>query len=294
MDVAEKGTRLGVRLLLALRALVGRGGVRIVLRGVAAWYALLHRDVRRASAAYLARVLGRPARLRDVWRHVLTFAEVTFDRVAFLRGETAGLELVSHGGFRHLEASRDAGRGALLLGAHLGSFEAARARSDARGVPIRALVYERHARMVNSFLRAVSPRLAGQLLELDPASPHAVVGLRDRIEAGELIALLGDRADLSDRHVEVEFLGAPARFPTGPYLLAALLECPVYLAVGLYTSPNRYDFHCEPLFERVALPRERREEALRDCARAYAARLEALCRRAPYNWFNFFDFWGGA
>jgi predicted LPLAT superfamily acyltransferase len=291
MDVTEKGTSLGVRLVLALGALVGRGGVRLLLAGVALYYAVFHGAVRRASASYLGRVLGRPARLADVWRHLRTFAEVTYDRVLFLRGRAGGLELVSHGGIRHLAAQQASGRGALVLGAHLGSFEAMRARSELREVPVHALVYQRHAPMITAFLRGLSPALAARLIEIDPASPQWVLGLQDRIEAGQLVALLGDRAGLNEKHVTVEFLGAPARFPTGPYLLAALLQCPIYLAAGLYTPPGRYDFHCEPLFERIELPRGRRDEVLRACASRYAARLEQLCRAAPYNWFNFHDVW---
>jgi predicted LPLAT superfamily acyltransferase len=216
---------------------------------------------------------------------------VTYDRVLFLRGRAESLELVSHGGIEHLRAQLATGRGALVLGAHLGSFEAMRARSELREVPVHALVYQRHAPMIHAFLRGLSPRLASRLIEIDPASPHWVLGLQDRIERGQLIALLGDRAGPSEKHVAVEFLGAPARFPSGPYLLAALLRCPVYFAAGLYTPPGRYDFHCEPLFERVELPRGRRDEVLRACAARYAARLEELCRAAPLNWFNFHDVW---
>lgn len=291
MDATEKGTALGVRFVLALGALLGRRAVRLLLAGVALYYAALHGGVRRASASYLCRVLGRRARFGDVWRHLRTFAEVTYDRVLFLRGRAGALELVSHGGIQHLKDQLATGRGALVLGAHLGSFEAMRARSELRDVPVHALVYQRHAPMVTAFLRGLSPTLASRLIEIDPASPHWVLGLQDRIEAGQLVAVLGDRAGLNEKQVTVEFLGAPARFPTGPYLLAALLRCPIYFAAGLYTPPRRYDFHCEPLFERVELPREGRDEALRACARRYAARLEQLCRAAPLNWFNFHDVW---
>ena len=34
-----------------------------------------------------------------------------------------------------------------------------------------------------------------------------------------------------------------------------------------------------------------REQQLQAALTAYIARLEALCRAAPYNWFNFHDFW---
>ena len=75
------------------------------------------------------------------------------------------------------------------------------------------------------------------------------------------------------------------------FILAAALKCPIYLVFGLYTAPNRYDLFCEPFVDQLVLPRHDREGALRDAVIRYAERLESYARRAPDNWFNFFDFW---
>jgi len=96
---------------------------------------------------------------------------------------------------------------------------------------------------------------------------------------------------MNDKFVEVDFFGAPAAFSTGPFILAAVLKCPIYLVFGLYFEPNRYELFCEPFAERIELPRRNRQEALEAVVSRYAARLETYCRRAPNNWFNFFDFW---
>jgi predicted LPLAT superfamily acyltransferase len=112
------------------------------------------------------------------------------------------------------------------------------------------------------------------------------------IDRGELVALLGDRPGVREERVaEVTFLGAIARLPTGPYLLAHMLSCPVYMVAGLFTPPNRYDLYCEPFAESVHLPRQTRAKAAAEHAQKYAEMLETYARKAPYNWFNFFDFW---
>ena len=119
-------------------------------------------------------------------------------------------------------------------------------------------------------------------------------GLRrvhDRIEAGDFVALLGDRTGLNERTVEATFFGQQARFPAGPFLLASLMKCPVYLTFGLYRRPNRYDLSCEPFADRLHLPRRKREAALQEVVQRYADRLEHYARSAPDNWFNFYDFW---
>lgn len=290
-DVGEKGSALGIRFLVLLATGLGRTAARLVLPLVTLWFVALHPGVRRSSRDYLRRVRGR-AGLADVYRHVLTFARVTLDRLFLVRGRTGDLVLRFHGE-EHLRALREQGRGAILLLAHVGSFEVMRASSVERSFRLNVLGYFRNARLLNDALRRLNPDVDARLVEIRPEDPGFVFEVQDRVEAGELVATMGDRVGHDGKAVAVEFLGAPARFPTGPYLLAAVLGCPVYLCFGLYADPDRYDLTCEPFAERIELPRDRdaRERAVRDLAARYAARLEAHVRTAPDNWFNFYDFW---
>ncbi len=144
--------------------------------------------------------------------------------------------------------------------------------------------------MITAALRHINPQLDQDLIQIgDDVS--FVLAIEDRISRGGIVAIMGDRLGPSGRRAEVNFLGGRAAFPTGPYLLAAALQCPVYLAFGLYREPDVYELHCESFANRVDLPRDARDEALARHVQAYATRLEELCRRAPYNWFNFYEFW---
>ena len=184
------------------------------------------------------------------------------------------------------------GRGAILLGAHFGSFEAMRAAARDSSLPINILAHNDNARMIAAFLDEVS---GGQskvrVIEIDPNSRTYILEVKDRIDAGELVAVLGDRLGLNDRFTTVDFFAAPARFPTGPYIMASVLRCPVLMVFGTHVPPNRYELRCELLADRVELPRRDRDAALRGYVQQYAARLEHYARAAPDNWFNFFDFW---
>ena len=291
-DAAEKGAVLGIRILVGASRLLGRRLGRLLLLPVAAWYVAFHGDVRSASRAFLLRAQGR-ASLGDVYRHVLCFARVTFDRLFLVRGEVRPFA-VSFRGEEHLRALRDAGRGALLLLAHLGSFEVLRAFSRERTLPIHVLGYFRNAPMINAALRRLNPAADARLVEIRPDDPTFVFEVEELVASGALVGTMGDRVGFDGKVVRVPFLGAPADFPAGPYLLAAALRCPVYVAFGVYREPNRYELSCELLAERVELPRGRRQEALAAIASRYAERLEAACRSAPYNWFNFYDFWSAA
>lgn len=290
LSVPEKGTVLGMRIVIAVCAALGRRAARALVAGVVLYYALLHEDARRASRAWLRRVRGRSGGFWPVYRHLLTFAHVTLDRV-FLLKRRFHLFRFTHDGHEHLQALRAAKRGALLLGAHLGSFEAMRALGEKYAFRVHVLAYEANARMVNALLRRLDPSMPVRLIEVGPDAPGALFQVQELIEQGELVALLGDRTGLSERAVEVEFLGAKAAFPAGPYALAAALRCPVYLTFALFHEPDRYELVCEPFLEGGPLPRAGREAALAAQAQRFAARLEHHARRAPENWFNFFDFW---
>jgi predicted LPLAT superfamily acyltransferase len=285
----ERGTALGIRLLLATHRVGGRGLVRLILRVVAFYYALFAGSARRASKSYLRRVQGH-ASFADVVRHIGTFAQCAFDRVLLASGRLEGFTF-TRDGYQHLEALAQARRGAILLGAHLGSFEALRAMGEREQLTINVVAHFENARRITAMLRSVAPDFEARIIAIDPAAPHWVLRVQECIEAGELVAVLGDRTGLGEASVEVELLGGKVRLPTGPYALAAVLRCPIYLTFGLFHAPSTYALSCEPFVERVELPRARREQELAALAQRFADRLADHVRRAPLNWFNFFELW---
>ena len=140
----------------------------------------------------------------------------------------------------------------------------------------------------------MSDHVAPKVIHAKPGDVGFVFMIQERVEKGEMVAILGDRVAEGQDSVVVEFLGRPARFPTGPFMLASLLGCPIYLTFGLYRAPDRYELSCAPFAEKVVLPRKRRQEALKEYVQQYAHELEKKVRAAPDNWFNFFDFWEDA
>ena len=289
LDVREKGGALGIRFVVWLCTAFGRAAARAIVGGVALYYVAVHGQVRRASREFLARV-GAPARFRDAYQHILRFSHCALDRFFFLRGQHEHFVVESHGTELLLEA-RAAGRGAILLGAHLGSFEAMRMSAVRREYPINIVGFSGNARMINAALRRLNPAAQARVVEIDPENVDFVLALREMIERGEFVAILGDRALSGARTAVVDFLGGRARLPVGPYILASLLRCPVFLTFGLYREPNRYDLYCELFADSVRLERRNRDASLAAYAASYALRLEHYARSAPDNWFNFYDFW---
>lgn len=286
----ERGSRTGIRALLLFTRVFGRRGGRLLLRVIVFYFTVFARAPRRASRAWYERVTGGSS-FWTAYRHVLRFAEVAYDRVFLVRGDLDHFEFDRQGTELMLGAV-EAGKGGVLLGAHFGSFEAMRAAGRDSRLPISILAHNENARMIAAFLDEVSGGQSSvRVIEIDPADRTYILTVKERVDAGELIAVLGDRLGLNDRHVTVDFFGAPARFPSGPYIMASVLRCPVFMCFSTYHAPGRYVLRCEQLAERVELPRKTREAAITAYAQEFAARLEHYARAAPDNWFNFFDFW---
>jgi len=288
LDVAELGSLRGLRFVSFVCTTFGRDVARALLAAVTLYFMLVRRNVRRSSREYLRRI-GLPARLPDVYAHVRCFADTLVDRLFLLRRELHRYR-VTQIGHQHMVALTAQRRGAILLGAHLGSFEAMRMRSDAYRMPLNVVGYFRNAARLNQVLRRINPELDTRFIGVEPESPAFILEVKERIEAGELVAILGDRVGHGSR-TRARFLGGTIELPTGPYVIAAVLGCPVYLTFGLYFAPNHYELHCEPFAETITLTREDRQAQLGAYAQRYADRLEYYCRKSPRSWFNFYDYW---
>jgi predicted LPLAT superfamily acyltransferase len=187
-----------------------------------------------------------------------------------------------------------AGRGAILLGAHLGSFDLLRIIAENYQIAVNVLLYRRNAERINALFDSLSPQSRVRIIELDPASLRAAFAIRACLERGELVAILADRLRPGEpgRAAEVGFLGRPARFPLAPFLLPPLLGCPAFLALCLRTGPRRYRTLLRPLAAPRRVPRREREKVARELLERYVQLLESTCQELPLQWFNFYDFWG--
>ncbi len=289
----ERGSRAMLRVMLWLVTALGWRAGHLLLYPITTYFLISSPRPRAAARRYLRRALGRRAGWRDLFRLYFAFASTILDRVWLVTGRAAAYRIEIHG-LDELRAHIAAGRGCLLFGAHLGSFEALRAVADA-GCPVEVsvMMHEANAAKVKAVFDALGGEdRAAAIIPL--GRPDAMLRVQEALSRGGLVGLLADRAPRGDRMLSVPFLGEPAPLPTGPHVLAAVLGAPVMLAFGIWRGPRHYEIRFEPFADQVAPGgRAGREAAVAESVARYAARLEAVCRAHPCNWFNFFDFWGG-
>jgi len=304
--IAERGSRLGMALLALGCKTIGPRLTAWWLHPIVAYFLLTGGPARDASRRYFEQ-LGHDSTEQDTprpgwlsaYRHMLAFAQSGFDKLTAWSGHVEPASVCFHD-TGALDALLASGQGALVIGSHLGNLEMARALAT-RGAKtkVTAIVYTEHARRFNSVLASANRDFTQHLLEVTDFGPETALMMHERVARGELLVIVGDRtpAHESGRTTNAQFLGAPAPFAQGPYVLAHALECPVYLFFCL-KERRSYRLYFEPFAERIELPRRDRAQHLAAWAQRYATRLEHYCRKAPYQWFNFFDFWarpsGGA
>jgi predicted LPLAT superfamily acyltransferase len=281
-----------MRLMTWLSLRLGRRLSRVVLAPASIYFMLFSPAACKASRAYLTRALGRPASWLDVWRHLVVFGATIHDRI-YLLNERFDLFDLRLSGEKMVGATLAEGRGAFLIGAHLGSFEVVRAIGRTQpNLRVAVTMYEDNARRINAILASINPAAKQDVIGLGQVD--SMLKVREYLDTGSMIGILADRTLLGDARDSlrwVDFLGKPAAFPLGPLHMAAMLKRPVIFMTGLYRGGNRYDIHFEKLADFSQVERSERGAEVEAVLARYVALLEQHCRSAPYNWFNYFDFW---
>jgi predicted LPLAT superfamily acyltransferase len=297
--LAERGSVLGLKAVFACYRFLGHRAARWLLYPVVAYFFVTGRKARTASLAFLARVHRQrgmaPPTWRDSFRHMLAFGLSGLDKLAAWLGK-GGIRDVDFPNRDEVDRLVASGRGAVLIGSHLGNLEMMRALAvSERKATVNAVVYTDHALRFNELLQRANASFGVNLIQVSSLGPDTAILLKDKIDRGELVVIVGDRTPGgetgSERVSWVDFIGQPAPFAQGPFILASLLDCPVYLFFCLREHGRSYRIHLELFAERIDLPRGERMARLRDHVQRYAARLEHYCLQAPEQWFNFYDFW---
>lgn len=286
---AERGNPFTLRLILWIAKYAGRSVARMLLYPITLYFFLAAKEQRRASRSYLARLWGRPPRFWHVMQHIHCFAATILDRVYLLTDRHEQLDIRIHSAELVLDLAA-ARKGAILLGSHVGSFEVLRSLAiNRKHLPLKILMDAGHNLMLTRLLSGLNSQISDTLIR--PGRIETPLRVNEALSSGCLVGMLGDRVTDGDKLIRCRFLGADVGFPAGPALLASATKVPVILFLGLYRGGNRYDIYFEPLECLADLSRREREAGIQRWMQAYADRLDHYLRQAPYNWFNFYDFW---
>ena len=297
-SASERGSRFVLRVLVSFIRKIGGAPLHLLLAPIAAYYTLFAASARRASQTYLARIdrarggRGRRPGLRESYRHFYSFAGMILDRFSLWSGAYDRFDIILHGREK-MERYLASGRGAFMVGAHLGNFDMLRIIAREVGIPVNVLMFAANAERINEAFGMLDPECNVRVIHVDPTSAHTAFEIRRCVNRGEFVAVLADRSFPGGRHriARANFLGEPAAFPEGPFLVSMMMRLPLVMTIALKTGPKRYDVFLEELANGDPVPASSREKAVQERVENFAGRLEHYCQQAPFQWFNFYDFW---
>ncbi len=289
----ERGVYFAYRVLIWLALQLGRTFARILIFPVCAYFIAFSSKTTKGSRLYLRRVLGRPAGVSDVFRHHRCFAATILDRIYLLTDQYQLFDIRMHGDEELIKRVVHR-QGCLFLGSHLGSFEIVRAcglklLNRTEDLTVKMIMHQDNAQNLARVFSMLNPSLTNHIISI--GAPDAMLRAKEGLDAGELLGILADRPVKDEKLVTCRFFDRDVGFPVGPMLLASVLKVPVLLFFGLYRGGKRYDVYFELFAESVKIDRTARESDLQRWMQLYVNRLEYFCRLAPYNWFNFYDYW---
>ncbi len=256
-------------------------------------YFVFTSSTRRYSLLYLQRnfkIAGKekPA-LSDIFQHYYSFSNMLLDRVFFLTGKTQQFNITIHNEQLVMNYVKQ-NKGIVLLGSHLGNFDALRALANKHPeVKIRALMYNNNQQNINRAFEKLNPELKNDVIHIGTAD--AMIQVQEDLQQGYIIGMLADRIEHDERSVSCQFLAQEVKLPSGPLIVAHLLKVPVILCFALHQGGNQYHVYFHQLSERIDLTRKERNSELQILMQQYANILEQHALDYPYNWYNFYDFW---
>ncbi|MCX7096956.1 MAG: hypothetical protein NTV43_03505 [Methylococcales bacterium] len=296
--IEERGIIWGMQALLKVYLLFGRKVLQVFLYPVVSYYWLNNRKGRLASQQYLQNVSAcLPDKtlhtgLYGSYLHFISFANAIIDKLAAWSGAIS-LQDVVYDGRAEMLAHLSQNQGLLLLGSHLGNLEVCRVIAHlGKRVTVNVLVHTKHAEKFNTLLNRYGKAGSLNLIQVTEMTAATAMLLEDRIAAGELVVIAADRTPVSNqkRVAPADFLGKTALFPQGPFILAALLKCPVYTLFCL-KQQGKQVIYFDHFSDGLSFPRKQRDALIQVCVQNFADRLQHYCLQEPLQWFNFYDFW---
>jgi predicted LPLAT superfamily acyltransferase len=297
----ERGSISAIRLIIWLALHAGRGVCRALLVPISAYFFVTAPNTRRSSQQFLSRALERPANWRDTFMHLLVFATTLLDRVYLLNDRHRELVIEVNNEATFWNALK-LGRGCLLLGSHLGSFEMLGVvGSVQKKLTINMVMHVDDSAQLGRVITSAHVSLPYKIIAL--GQPGSMLQVKECLDRGEVVGILADRIYADEATESVSFLGSPARFSLSPQRLARVTGAPVVAVYGLFRGGRRYEIVFESLTTRAEAVRADTDTtiaaadaadagALQSSLNAYVESLERQARRCPYNWFNFYDYWG--
>lgn len=283
----SKGSKLGYGIFVVILRYGGVMPAYAVLRIAAAYYFLFSYSSSRPSFKYFHTKIGfgRWKSLISVYKNYYIFGQALIDKVVVMSGipNKFTFEFEGESYLREIIA---AGKGGIMLSAHLGNWEVAGHLFQRLETKINVVMFDGEHEHIKQYLSSITGERIVNIIVIKDDLSH-IYAINDALNKQELVCMHADRFLEGNKTAKVSFLGEDARFPVGPFLLATTFRVPVCMVFACKESHTHYHLYATQPKEYYVHRRQGMDIAMKD----FVQELEVKVRKYPEQWFNYYDFW---
>ena len=285
----SKGSPLGYRIIIFVCSTFGVIPAYTLLRFVSLYYFLFSSTSSHYSYRFFRDRIGfGPIRARlSVYRNYYVFAQTLLDKMIVM-GNIRNRFTYEFDGEENLTKIVASGKGGILLSAHVGNWEAAGHLLKRLNAKINVVMYDGEHRAIKDYLDSVTGGRNMNVIVIRDDLSH-VYAIGDALQKNELVCLLADRFMEGSKTVVRNFMGGEARFPEGPFALAASFQVPVSIVFAFKERAQHYHLYSVPSMQRQES--EIKSDFMRRLMDSFLGVLEEKIRQYPDQWFNYYNFW---
>ena len=282
-DGKSHGYPIGYRILFFFLKTLGLRFTYGFLHFIAGYFVLFVPKARNTQYRRFREIhgLGKWAAFAATYRTVHNFAVSLIDRAALIGNVKTDFGLISHGR-EYINSMIEGGEGGYLMSCHLGNWEIAGHLLNITGSKVNVLMFDEEHQKIKDTMPEVQENRGFNIIPIKNDLGH-VFGVQQALGRGELVALLADRYKDNGRTFVRDFCGKPAKFPAGPFILAAKISAPRVFVQAIKTDTFTYTYKSTPPIEGKMKPEQ--------LMNLYVDWLEELLKENPEQWYNFYDFW---
>ena len=284
----SKGTPLGYRIFVWILKNAGLSPAYFLLRFVVFYYFLFSWK----ASGHIYRLyrhklgFGTGKSLRYLYRNYYLLGQGLIDKVVMMAGIPNKFSF-DFDGEENLRAIAQLKKGGILLSAHIGNWDVAGHLFTRLETPINIVMYDGEHEQIKQYLESVTGKRTMNIILIKDDLSH-IYASSEAFVRNELVCMHADRFVEGNKTLSADFLGQPARFPMGPFLLAAKFKVPVSFVFAVKESKLHYHFFASPVKEYSDADKQ---AVMRSMLDEYVNEMENKLRAYPEQWFNYYDFW---
>ncbi len=226
----------------------------------------------------------------SIFRNYFTFGKILLDKFAILAGFHSKFTYV-HEGEQYIYEMANAGKGGIIIGAHAGNWEIAGHLLSRYERPVHILIYDGERSNLKELMEEITGKTSFHIITVREDDMQHIYDIKEALSNGDMIAMHGDRFRHDNKTHPCNFFDRKAKFPLGPYFLAAQFDVPFCFVHTMKETNSHYHFYSTPPMKiKFSDPKSKLAD-IKAKTELYASELEKMMRKYPLQWFNYYNFW---